>query len=131
MRSFKQALLLGHPRLQEPVRPGAVPMASGWPFSGRLPEKLLIPLISVTNLSSARWNFLAVDQNELHLKTTFSWRLVRCGLLGLPRNQEMRCFVSFLFCHSTMTLKCVPRGEIELSCVYHAFGPGQCGWVSG
>lgn len=65
-------------------------MASGQPFSGRLPKKLLIPLILVTNLSSPRLSFLAVDQNELHFKTTTHWRPARCGLLRLFRNQEMR-----------------------------------------
>ena len=56
---------------------GAVWMTSGQLgfFFGRLPKKLLIPLILVTNLSSSTLTFLADNQNVLNSKTISLWCL--------------------------------------------------------
>lgn len=77
---------------------GAVWMTSGQPFFfGRLPKKLLIPLILVTNLSSSMLTFLADNQNVLNSKTTFplvSEYLV--GLVGLQKPVGIICLLSLL-----------------------------------
>ena len=89
-------------------------VTTGWPPSGRLPTKLLIPVISQIVLLG-RYSKRTKFKKPLSL-----WCPTRCGRARRFRNQQVRWFVSSLSCHSNVTLKSVPKVEIKFC---HAFDP--------
>lgn len=83
-------------RWLSPVTVGAVRMTASWPFPGRLPTKLLIPLMLVANLSSPRLSLLADIQDVLSFKTTslLVSRTLRVRWAPQKPVDEVTCFSS-------------------------------------
>ena len=101
-------------------------------FFGRVPKKLLIPLILVTNLSSSTLTFLADNQNVLNSKTTFplvSEYLV--VLVGLQKPVGVICFLSLLFKHD---FKVCPQSRNKIRVCVKLWNSGmwlaRCGSLS-